>query len=41
LGGDFRLIQSGGVNQIADGFSLGEIQASVNVGAKGEFAGLG
>src|SRR5258708_27615933 len=41
LGGDFGLIKSLRVNQVADGFCLGEINASVEKGAHGEFAGLG
>jgi hypothetical protein len=29
------------VDQVADGFGLGQIQASVEEGAHGEFSGLG
>ena len=36
-----RLIERLRVDQIADGFGLGQIDAAVEEGAHGEFAGLG
>ena len=41
LGGDAGLVQSGGLDQIADGFGLREVDAAVEVGPEGELAGLG
>ena len=37
----FGLEKSLRVDQIADGFGLGQVEASVEKGAHGEFAGLG
>jgi hypothetical protein len=41
LRGDARLVERGGFDQVADGFGLGQIDAAVEKGAQGEFAGLG
>src|SRR6202167_1994169 len=41
LGGDLRLVKCLGVDQIADRFSLGEIDAAMEEGAHGELSGLG
>ena len=41
LGGDAGLVERGGVDEVADGFGLREIDAAVEVGAQGEFAGFG
>ncbi len=41
LGGDAGLVKSGGFDEIADGFGLGEIYAAVEISAEGELAGLG
>ncbi len=41
LGGDFGLVERLRVDQVADGFGLGEIDAAVEEGAHGELAGLG
>ncbi len=41
LGGDLRLVERLRVDQIADGFRLGEIDAAVEKGAHGELSGLG
>ncbi len=38
---DARLVESGGVDQIAHGLGLRQIDAAVQVGAQGELAGLG
>jgi hypothetical protein len=40
-GGDTGLVERGGVDEVADGLGLGEVDASVNEGAEGEFAGFG
>ena len=41
LGGDLRLIERLRIDQVADGFGLGEVDASVEEGAHGELARLG
>ena len=41
LGGDLRLVKRLGVDQIADRFGLGEIDAAMEEGAHGELSGLG
>ena len=41
LSGDLGLEEGLGVDEIADGFGLGEIEASVEEGAHGEFSGFG
>ena len=41
LGRNFRLVQRLRVDQIADGFGLSEINATVEKGAHGELAGFG
>src|SRR6185369_8977773 len=41
LGGDARLVKSGSVDEVADGFRLGEIEAAVEECPQGELAGFG
>jgi len=41
LGRDFGLVEGLRVDQVADGFRLREVDASVEEGPHGEFAGLG
>ena len=41
LGGEARLVQGGGVDEVADGFGLGEVEAAVEERALGELAGAG
>ena len=41
LGGDLGLIQRLRVDEVADGFGLSQIDASIEKSAHGEFAGLG
>ena len=41
MGGDLRLVERLRVDEIADRFGLGEIDAAVEEGAHGELAGLG
>ncbi len=41
LGGNARLIQRGGLDQVAHGFSAGQVDPSVQIGAQRELAGLG
>ncbi len=41
MGGDLRLVKGLGVDEVADGFGLGEIDAAVEEGAHGELSGLG
>lgn len=41
LGSDFRLIERGGVDQFADGFGLGKIDAAIEIGAQSELARFG
>ena len=41
LGGDLGLEEGLRVDQVADRFGLGEVEASVEEGAHGEFAGFG
>src|SRR5713101_4033760 len=41
LGGDLGLKQGLRVDQVADGFGLGKVEASVEKGSHGEFTGLG
>jgi len=41
LGGDLGLKQGLRVDEVADGFGLGQVEASVEKGAHGEFSGLG
>ena len=41
LRGDAGLIESGGIDQIAHGFGLRQIDAAVEISAQGEFAGFG
>ena len=40
LGGDARLIERGGFDEVADGFGLREVDAAVEKSAQGEFAGF-
>jgi hypothetical protein len=40
-GGYAGLVERGGVDEVADGFGLGKVDASVDEGAEGEFAGFG
>ena len=40
-GGDAGLIERGGLDQVADGFGLGKVDAAVEKGPEGEFAGFG
>ena len=41
LRGDARLVERGGVDQVADGLGLRQVDAAVEEGAQGELAGLG
>ena len=41
LRGDARLVERGGIDQVAHGFGLRQVDAAVQEGAQGEFAGLG
>ena len=41
LGGDARLVQGGGFDEVADGLGLRKVDAAVQEGAQGELAGLG
>ena len=41
LGGDAGLVEGGGVDEVANCFGLGEIEAAGEEGSLGEFAGFG
>ena len=41
LGGDAGLVEGRGLNEVVDGFGLGEVEAAGEEGALGEFAGFG
>ena len=41
LGGDTRLVEGGGLNEVVDGFGLSEVEAAGEEGSLGEFARFG